>query len=72
MINNTSARSGRDLSDTTPLPGGGVQKTFATGYDAQGPRRCSTSPHLIQYDAKSQPTLINLFADRASSRPTSG
>ena len=53
---------GRDLSDTTPLPGGGVQKTFATGYD--GHAQALLNVTMIQYDAKSQPTMI-AFADRA-------
>jgi len=53
---------GRDTTVTAPLPGGGLQKTFATGYDAHAQALLNVT--LIQYDAKSQPVLV-AFADRA-------
>lgn len=53
---------GRDTTVTAPLPGGGLQKTFATGYDAHAKALLNVT--LIQYDAQSRPVLV-AFADRA-------
>jgi lipopolysaccharide export system permease protein len=61
VINNTSA-FGQDTSVTAPLPGGGKQKTFASGYDAAAQALLNVT--VLQYDAKNQPTMI-AFADRA-------
>ncbi len=57
-----SSAFGRDLTVTAPLPGGGLQKTFATGYDTTAQALLNVT--LIQYDAKSKPVLV-AFAQRA-------
>ncbi len=61
VINHTSA-FGKDTSVTAPLPGGGLQKTFAFGYDAYAQSLLNVT--LIQYDAQKRPVLI-AFAARA-------